>query len=118
MSDRPSRTRRLALTAWLLLVVCVASWPAGDSGIAWWTTALAGIPLLLPLAGIVRGTARAYRYATLMLTPVFALTVMELLANAAARGRATATLALILLAFAALIAALRSEQASRARTEP
>jgi uncharacterized membrane protein len=117
MSGRPAWARWLALAAWLLLAASVALWPAGDSGIAWWTTALAGIPLLLPLAGIARGTPRAYRFATLMLTPVFVLAVMELLANAAARGRATATLTLILLAFAALIAALRSAPASRVRKE-
>jgi uncharacterized membrane protein len=117
MSDRPSRARQLALAAWLLLAACVALWPMGDSGIGWGTTALAGIPLLLPLAGIARGTPRAYRYATLVLTPVFVLAVTELLANAAARGRAAATLALILLAFATLIAALRSAPASRARKE-
>lgn len=117
MSDRPSWTRRLALAAWLLLAACVALWPVGDSGIGWWTTALAGIPLLLPLGGIARGVPRAYRYGTLALTPAFVLAVMELLANSAARGRAAATLALILLAFATLIAALRSAPASRARKE-
>jgi uncharacterized membrane protein len=117
MSERLSPAQRLALAAWLLLAACVALWPAGETGIAWWTTALAGIPLLLPLVGIARGSPRTYRFATLVLTPVFVLTVMELLANAAARGRAAATLALILLAFATLIAALRSAPASRARKE-
>lgn len=117
MSRRGRVARRLACIVWLLLAASVAYWPAGRSGIGWTSAAIALVPLLLPLAGLARGSRRAYGFAALMLAPALTLGITELVANASARGRATVTLALILAAFASLIAALRSAPASHARKE-
>jgi uncharacterized membrane protein len=118
VNRRGRAARRLAGIVWLLLAASVAYWPAGRSGIGWTTAAIALVPLLLPLAGIARGSRRAYGLAALMLAPALALALTELVANESARTRATATLALVFLAFASLIAALRSAPASPARKEP
>lgn len=117
MSRRVRAARRLALIAWLALAASVAAWPAGGSGIGWPTAALALAPLLFPLAGIARGSRRAYGLGALMLAPALALAVTELVANERAQSRAILTLALILVAFAALIAALRTAPANPARRE-
>lgn len=98
---------RVALAVWLVLLLSVACWPLGDAGIGWLTTALAFLPLLAPLPGMARGTRRTLRWAPLTLAPPLALALTEILINPAARTRATVSLALILAAFAAIIAALR-----------
>jgi uncharacterized membrane protein len=108
MSDRARITRRIALTGWLLLTVSIACWPLGSSGIGWAIALLALLPLLLPLPGIARGLRRSFGWAPLTLAPALALSLVEILVNAAGRPRATLTLALALAAFAALVAALRA----------
>ena len=108
MNDEPARTlRRIALAAWLALLVSIACWPLGDGGIGPLTTALAFLPLLAPLPGMARGTRRTLRWAPLTLAPPLALALTEILVNPAARTRASVSLALILAAFAAVIATLR-----------
>ncbi len=72
------------------------------------TAAIAFLPLLLPIAGLLRGSPRAYRLASLTLAPVLALALTEVLVNPPSRPWTGATLALILLAFAGLVAALRT----------
>lgn len=99
---------RVAAGAWLILVLSVLSWPLGASAIGWATTGIAFLPLLLPLPGLARGTRRTQSWAPLTLAPVLALALTEILVNAAARPRVAVTLALILAAFAAILAALRS----------
>jgi uncharacterized membrane protein len=99
--------RRVALAVWLALLISIACWPLGDGGIAPLTTALAFLPLLAPLPGMARGTQRTLRWAPLTLAPPLALALTEILVNPAARKRASVSLALILAAFAAVIAALR-----------
>lgn len=99
---------RATLAAWLALAISVACWPPGDSGIGWLTVALAVLPLLPAIPGIARGTRRTLAWAPLTLAPVLALSLTEILVNAAARSRATASLALAFIAFAALIATQRA----------
>lgn len=98
---------RVALAVWLTLLISVACWPLGDGGIGPLTTALAFLPLLAPLSGMARGAGRALRWAPLTLAPALALALTEILVNPAGRTRASVSLALILAAFAAVIAALR-----------
>jgi uncharacterized membrane protein len=69
---------------------------------------IAGLPLLLPLPGLLRGRPRSLRVAPLAEAPALALAITEVLANPAARVAASITLALVLAAFAAIIAALRT----------
>lgn len=108
MNDRPARNlRHVALAVWLALLVSVACWPLGDGGIGPLTTALAFLPLLAPLPGMARGLRHTLRWAPLTLAPPLALALTEILVNPAARTRASVSLALLLAAFAAVIATLR-----------
>jgi len=103
--------RQITLAAWLLLLASVASWPLGSTGIGWPTTALACLPLLAPLIGLARDSRRTLRWAPLTLAPALALALTEILVNPAARNSASWSLALILAAFASVIATLRRTQA-------
>jgi len=105
-ADRAARTRLAALLAWSALLAAVACWPA--AGISAALAAIAGLPLLLPVPGLVRGRPRALRFAPLAEAPALALAITEVLANPGARVAAAITLALVLAAFAAVIAALRT----------
>ena len=108
MNDGPARSlRQVALAVWLALLISIACWPLGEGGIGPLTTALAFLPLLAPLPGMARGTRRTLRWAPLTLAPSVALALTEILVNPAARTRASVSLALILAAFAAVIATLR-----------
>lgn len=102
---RARRARQLALWLWALLIASVAAWPFAGAGIGPVTTAIALLPLLLPLPGLMRGRRRMLQWSPLTLAPALALALTELLTGA--RGPATLTLALIFAAFAAGIAALR-----------
>lgn len=108
MSAHAVRVARLALAAWVLLAASIAAWPFAGAGIGGITATLAFLPLLLPLPGIVRGSRRAYRAAPMALAPALALAVTETLVNPPARPLAGASLALVLVAFAAIVAALRT----------
>jgi uncharacterized membrane protein len=108
MRVRARTVQRLASGAWILLAASVACWPLpATSGIGVATTLIALVPLLFPIAGILRGSRRAWRLAALTLAPVLALAVTEFLINAPSRAWTGTTLALILLAFAGLVAALK-----------
>jgi uncharacterized membrane protein len=108
MSPRARRARTLAIAAWLLLAASIGAWPFTNAGIGLAASLIAGLPLLLPLPGMLYGSRRALRAAPMALAPALALAVTETLANPAARWIAGASLALVLLAFAAIIAALRA----------
>ena len=101
--------RQVALAVWLALLISIACWPLGAGGIGPLTTALAMLPLLAPMPGMARGTRRTLRWAPLTLAPSLALALTEILVNPAARTRASVSLALILAAFAAVIATLRRD---------
>ena len=102
--------RRLATSAWLLLIASVATWPFGAARIGLVTTAIALLPLLMPLPGLLTGRRRTLQWSPLTLAPVLALALTEILVNAPARTFVSLTLMLILVAFATLIAALRSSR--------
>ena len=106
--DRARAAGRIASGAWLALMLSVLCWPLGAFGVGWPTTAIAFLPLILPLPGLARGTRRTQTWAPLALAPALALALTEVLVNPAARARVAVTLALILAAFAALLAALRA----------
>jgi hypothetical protein len=107
--SEPARVARgAAIAAWLALAGSIALWPVSDSGIGVITTLLAGVPLLLPLPGLLGGVRRVLRAAPMALAPALALATTEFLVNVPARPFAGATLALVLAAFAAILAALRT----------
>jgi len=107
INERAARTRRIVICLWMLLVVSIVVWPFTGGGIGLATTAIALLPLFLPLPGLVHGERRTLRWSPLTLAPALALALTEILVNAPARTPAILTLALILAAFAATIAALR-----------
>jgi uncharacterized membrane protein len=108
MSDRARITRRVAIAAWLGLIASVVIWPLPAAGIGTVAALIAGLPLLLPLPGLVRASRRAFRAAPMALAPALALSITECLVNPAARIAAVATLTLAFAAFASLLAALRA----------
>jgi uncharacterized membrane protein len=108
MSGRACAARRVALAAWLLLAASVAAWPFADAAFGRLSTAIAFLPLLLPLPGLARGSRNALRAAPMALAPALAIALTEILVNAPARLAAAVTLGLILAAFAATVAALRA----------
>lgn len=109
MTARPAlRVQRLAAGAWLALIASIASWPFATARIGMLTTAIALLPLLLPLPGLLMGWRRTLQWSPLTLAPALALSLTEVLVNAPARILGTLTIVLILAAFAMLIAALRS----------
>jgi uncharacterized membrane protein len=102
-----ARVRRLAIGMWALLLASIVAWPFVAAGIGLTTTAFALLPLLLPLPGLIDGRRRTLQWSPLTLAPALALALTEILVNAPARMPAILTLALILAAFATIIAALR-----------
>ncbi len=108
MSEPARIARSAAIAAWLALAGSVALWPVSESGIGIFTTLLAGLPLLLPLPGILRAARRTLRAAPMALAPALALAITEFLVNPPARPFAGATLALVIAAFAGILAALRT----------
>jgi uncharacterized membrane protein len=107
MSARAATARRVAVAAWLLLMLSVAAWPLGAYGIGWPYAAAALLPLLLPVPGLLGGSTRALRAAPLALAPALAVAITEIVANPPARALAGLSLGLAFAAFASLIAAIR-----------
>ena len=107
--NEPARIARgAAIANWLALAGSIALWPVSGSGIGIVATLLAGLPLLLPLPGILRSAPRTLRAAPMALAPALALAIMEFLVNPPSRPFAGATLALVFGAFAGMLAALRT----------
>lgn len=108
MSDRASVAHRIVLLAWLLLAASVAAWLFADAGIGRLSSAIAFLPLLLPLPGLARRSRNALRAAPMALAPALVIAITEVLVNPPARPLAAVTLGLILAAFAAIVASLRA----------
>lgn len=108
MSEPARIARGAAIAAWVALAGSVTLWPASGTGIGVVTTLLAGLPLLLPLPGLLHGARRTLRAAPMALAPALTLALTEVLVNPPARPFTGATLALVLAAFTALLAALRT----------
>jgi uncharacterized membrane protein len=108
MSDRASVAHRIVLLAWLLLAASVAAWPFAGAGIGGFSSALAFLPLLLPLPGLARRSRTSLRASPMALAPALAIAITEVLVNPPARPLAAVTLGLILAAFAAIVGSLRA----------
>jgi uncharacterized membrane protein len=107
MNRRAAAARRVAVAAWLLLLLSIAAWPVLAEGIGWPWAATALLPLLLPLPGLLGRSGIALRAAPLALAPALAVAITEIVANPAARAPAGLSLALAFAAFASIIAAIR-----------
>ncbi len=99
---------RAAPLAWIALLASIAAWPLTATGTGPALALMAGLPLFLPMPGMVRGMRRTLAWAPWTLAPAIAIAVMEIVAIPGARIAAGLTLAFILAALAAAIAALRA----------
>ncbi len=117
---RPSRAVRLlralavAGMGLLILATVFAALYTTDTSAGSWAMLLAlGLPLLLPLPGMVRGRRRTYAWATLCLLPGLVYGLTEMVANPAARWPAAVVLFLCVVEFVALVACLRVTRPGR-----
>lgn len=102
-----------ALTIWLwgALALSLLSWIA--VGYPWPICALAVVPLLAPLHGLLRGRRHTYAWATLFAVPYLVFALTELLVNPAARWVAAVSLLLVFGWFCTMILFLRVSRAHR-----
>jgi uncharacterized membrane protein len=107
MNPGAATARRIALAAWLLLAACVLAWPFTGARIGPIATAIAFLPLLLPLHGLIAGSPATIRTAPMAVAPALAWAITEALVNAGARVHMAVTLALLVAAFAAMLPVIR-----------
>ena len=107
-ADRGRLARRVALGLWLALLLSIVAWMRMESAPGPGPFLVSLLPLCAPLPGLVRGSRNTLRWASLTLAPVLAVALTEFLVNPAFRPAAGITLALLPVAFAALVAALRT----------
>jgi uncharacterized membrane protein len=100
-----STSRRLTVALWIAVAASLLAWIF--VGYPWPVCAIAVLPLLAPLNGLVRGRRYTYAWATLFAIPYLAFAVTELLANPRARWVAASSLLLVFAWFCAMIFFLR-----------
>jgi uncharacterized membrane protein len=106
-----STARSLTIWLWAALALSLLGWIA--AGYAWPICALAVLPLLAPLHGLIRGRRHTYAWATLFAVPYLAFALTELLVNPAARWVAAASLLFVFAWFCTMIVFLRVSRAHR-----
>jgi uncharacterized membrane protein len=100
-----STSRVLTVALWAAVAASLLAWiPAGYP---WPICAIAVVPLLAPLNGLVRGRRYTYAWATLFAIPYLVFAITELLANPRARWVASVSLLLVFAWFCAMIFFLR-----------
>lgn len=120
MSSAPNptgqrRLRRLVLGLIALIALTLLAWHWNTATRHPWLLALSLAPLLIPLAGLVRGHRQTYVWCSLLTIPYMALGVTELIADPRRRA-APATL--LLLAFAWLVALIAYLRVTRDESSP
>lgn len=100
-----ARARVLSITLWVALCASLLAWAL--AGYPWLLCALAVLPLLTPLPGLMRGQRRTFAWASIFTVPYLAFAIMELLANREARVVGGATLLLVFAWFCSLVLFLR-----------
>jgi len=96
---------------WAVLALSLLSWCL--AGYPWLICALALLPLLAPLRGLIRGHRYTYAWATLFAIPYLAFAITELLVNPIARWVASVSLLLVFAWFCAMVLYLRASRARR-----
>jgi uncharacterized membrane protein len=100
-----SMSRVLTVALWAAVAASLLAWiPAGYP---WPICAIAVVPLLAPLNGLVRGRRYTYAWATLFAIPYLVFAITELLANPRAHWVASVSLLLVFAWFCAMIFFLR-----------
>jgi uncharacterized membrane protein len=103
--------RRASVWLWAAAALSLASWYT--AGYPWPICALAVLPLLAPLRGLVRGHRYTYAWATLFAVPYVIFAVTELLVNPQARWVASLSLLLVFAWFCAMVLYLRASRGHR-----
>ena len=106
-----STSRALTVALWVAVAASLLAWIL--VGYPWLICAIAVLPLLAPLNGLVRGRRYTYAWATLFAIPYLAFAVTELLANPRARWVAAISLLLVFAWFCTMILFLRASRAPR-----
>jgi uncharacterized membrane protein len=106
-----SDARTATIVLWIALCVSLLAWVA--VGYPWPICAVAVLPLLAPLRGLVMGRRYTYAWATLFAIPYLVFALTELLVNPAARWVASLSLLLVFGWFCAMVAFLRGAPAHR-----
>jgi uncharacterized membrane protein len=104
-----SASRTLTITLWAAVAVSLLAWIL--VGYPWPICAIAVLPLLAPLNGLVRGRRYTYAWATLFAIPYLVFAITELLANPRARWVAALSLLLVFAWFCTMIFFLRVSRA-------
>lgn len=102
---RLQQARRVSILLWLLVTASLLAW--GTAGYSWTLCAVATLPMLAPLNGLMSGSRYTFAWASLFAIPYLAFAVTELLANAQARWVGALTLMLVFGWFCSLVAYLR-----------
>ncbi len=110
MSEERS-ARNCTILLWIAVAASLLGWIL--VGYPWPVCALAVLPLLAPLHGLVRGSRQTYAWATLFAVAYIAFALTELLVNPAARWMAGLSLILVFAWFCAMIMFLRVSPAHR-----
>jgi uncharacterized membrane protein len=108
-------TSNLAIATTALLLALLLTWQlsSADSASRWATTALLALPGTLVLGSLLRHRPRARAWTILGAIPYVILGLMELIANPAGRGWATACAALAFVQFAVLASLLQAQRVQR-----
>jgi uncharacterized membrane protein len=103
--------RRLTVWLWIAVASSLLVWIL--AGYPWPICAIAVLPLLAPLPGLLRGQRRTYAWATLFAAPYIAFALTELLVNPDARWVAGLSLVLVFAWFCTMVLYLRASRAPR-----
>jgi uncharacterized membrane protein len=106
-----SAARSLTIWLWIAVALSLLAWMS--AGYPWPMCALAVLPLLAPLNGLLRGRRYTYAWATLFAIPYLVFALTELLVNPAARWVAAMSLLLVFGWFCTMILFLRVSRAPR-----
>jgi uncharacterized membrane protein len=105
------KARLLTIWLWLAVALSLLSWIG--VGYPWPICAVAVLPLLAPLPGLVNGRRYTYAWATLFAIPYLMFALTELLVNPKARWMASLSLLLVFSWFCTMILYLRASPAHR-----
>jgi len=100
--------QRACIALWVLVTLSLLAW--GFAGYSWTLCAVAVLPMLAPLNGLVKGRRYTFAWASLFAIPYMAFAVTELLANRQARAVGSLTLLLVFAWFCTLVLFLRTSR--------
>ena len=105
---------KVSVILWVCVTFSLLAW--GFAGYSWLLCAIAIVPLLAPLNGLIHGRRYTFAWASLFAIPYMAFAITELLANPFARWVGALTLLLVFGWFCSLVMYLRLSRASPVAT--